>query len=178
MDFIYVYLAAICGHVGNVIVKTLSAFLDACYLAHHTNITDTTLSAFKSALNKFYTHWEIFQHSGVCPNRFSVPCQHSNSHYPLLIQESGTQGGVYSPITKSHHITAVKRPWWCSNHYEALWQILLMNQCLDKLAAAWVDLIDWGMLPSAIFQSQNYIQVASRMNRNREYSDDEKIRIV
>ena len=81
-------------------------------------------------------------------------------------------GGVCSSITESHHITAVKRPWQRSNHYEALGQILLMNQCLDKLAAARVDFVDRGMLPPTIFRPQNL--PATKINRDMEDSDDDK----
>ena len=127
--------------MDNEIVKALSAFLDACYLARRADITETTLTAFKAALNKFYTHREIFRHSGVRPDGFSLPRQHSLTHYPRLIQDFGAPGGVCSSITESRHITAVKKPWRRSNRYEALGQILLMNQRLDKLAAARVDLL-------------------------------------
>ena len=158
--------------MDNEVVKALSAFLDACYLARHADITETTLTAFKRALNKFYTHREIFQHSGVCPEGFSLPHQHSLSHYPRLIQDFGAPGGVCSSITESCHITAVKKPWRRSSHYEALGQILLMNQCLDKLAAAQVDFIDRGMLPPTIFRPQNHL--ALKINRDVDYSDDEE----
>ena len=137
--------------MDNEIVKALSAFLNACYLVRHADITETTLMAFKAALNKFYMHQEIFRHSGVHPDGFSLPHQHSLSHYPRLIQDFGVPGGVSSSITKSRLITAVKKPWRRSNHYEALGQILLMNQRLDKLAAARVDFVDRGMLPPTIF---------------------------
>ena len=47
---------------------------------------------------------------------------------------------------ESKHIKAVKEPWWRSNHFEALGQMLLTNQCIDKLTAARVDFADRGML--------------------------------
>ena len=158
--------------MDNEIVKALSAFLDACYLARRADITESTLTAFRGALNKFYTHREIFRSFGIRPDGFSLPWQHSLSHYPCLIQDFGVPGGVCSSITESHHITAVKRPWRCSNHYEALGQILLMNQCLDKLAAARVDFVDQGMLPPTIFQPQNL--PAPKINRDMEDSDDDE----
>ena len=125
--------------MDNEVVKALSAFLDACYLARRTDITETTLTAFKSTLNKFYSHREIFRQSGICPDGFSLPCQHPLSHYPHQIQDFGAPGGVCSSITESRHITTVKKPWRRSNHYEALGQMLLTNQCLDKLLAACYD---------------------------------------
>ncbi|KAJ7362401.1 hypothetical protein DFH08DRAFT_683551, partial [Mycena albidolilacea] len=39
-------------------------------------------------------------------------------------------------IPESRHITAVKKPWRRSSRYNALGQMLLTNQRLDKLAAA------------------------------------------
>jgi hypothetical protein len=160
--------------VDNEIVKALSAFLDACYLARRANITETTLTAFKSALNKFYIHREIFRQSGVRPGGFSLPRQHSLSHYPHQMQDFGAPGGVCSSITESRHITTVKKPWRRSNRYEALGQMLLTNQRLDKLAAARVDFVDRGMLPPTIFRPQNYLQVAIKRNQNAEDSDDDE----
>jgi len=46
-----------------------------------------------------------------------------------------------------HHITAVKKPWRRSSRFEALGQMLLTNQRLDKLAATKADFISRGMLP-------------------------------
>jgi hypothetical protein len=63
------------------------------------------------------------------------PRQHSLSHYCLLITEFGAPNGLCSSITESKHIKAVKEPWRRSHHHEALSQMLLTNQHLDKLAA-------------------------------------------
>lgn len=106
------------------------------------------------------------------PDGFSLPRQHSLSHYPRLIQDFGAPGGVCSSITESRHITAVKKPWRRSNHYEALGQILLTNQRLDKLAAARADFVDRGMLPPTIFQPQNVL--GPKINRDMEVSDDDE----
>ena len=43
-------------------------------------------------------------------------------------------------------ITAVKRPWRQSNRHDALGQMLLTNQRLDKLKAARIDFIHRGLL--------------------------------
>ena len=50
-------------------------------------------------------------------------------------------------ITESRHITAVKKLWRHSNHYEPLRQILLTNQRLDELASACVTFTVCAMLP-------------------------------
>ena len=55
--------------------------------------------------------------------------------------------GLTSSITESRHITAVKKPWRRSNRYEALGQMLITNQRLDKLTAARNNFIACGMLP-------------------------------
>ncbi|KAG1859497.1 hypothetical protein C8R48DRAFT_748607 [Suillus tomentosus] len=51
-----------------------------------------------------------------------------------------------SSITESKHIKAVKEPWRRSSRFEALNQMLLTNQCLDKLAASRIDFASHGML--------------------------------
>ena len=80
-------------------------------------------------------------------NGFSLPRQHSLVHYYINIQDFGAPNGLCSSITESHHITAVKKPWRRSNCYEALGQMLITNQRLDKLAAAQADFFACEMLP-------------------------------
>ncbi|KAF8813777.1 hypothetical protein BYT27DRAFT_7268504 [Phlegmacium glaucopus] len=152
-----VYVSAICGHVPNEIIMAISAFVDVCYLTRRSDISESTLKTFNNTLTKFYTYCEIFKTTGVWPNGFSLPRQHSLSHYHHLIQEFGALNGVCSSITESHHITAVKKPcdkYSNTNRYEALGQMLLTNQCLDKLMAAAVDFVDRGMLPLASLYKQ------------------------
>ena len=67
-------------------------------------------------------------------------------HYSRLIRMFGAPNGLCSSITESKHIKAVKEPWRRSNRYNALGQMLLTNQRLDKLAAARVDFTSRGML--------------------------------
>jgi len=62
-----------------------------------------------------------------------------------LIREFGAPNGLCSSITESKHIKAVKEPWRRSSRFEALGQMLLTNQRLDKLAAARVDFKARGM---------------------------------
>ncbi|KAJ2936690.1 hypothetical protein H1R20_g396, partial [Candolleomyces eurysporus] len=122
-----VYLPAIRGHVPNEMVQTIASFLDFCYFAWHTDITEDRLKTLDTALQWFYAYQEIFHQSGVQPTGFSLLCQHTLSHYWTLIEDFGAPGGLCSSITKSRHITAVKRPWWQSNCYKALGQMLLTN---------------------------------------------------
>ena len=83
--------------------------------------------------------------SGV-HNDFNLPWQHSLNHYVKVICAFGSPNGLCSSITESKHIKAVKEPWRRSSRFEALSQMLLTNQRLDKLAAARVDFTDRGML--------------------------------
>jgi len=128
-------------------VQCIAAFLDACYIARRADLTEMAITAMESAIARFHQLREVFQREGVRPTGFSLPRQHSLVHYALQIYEFGAPGGLCSSITESRHITAVKRPWRRSNHYEALGQMLLTNQRLDKLIRARVDFIERGMLP-------------------------------
>jgi len=128
-------------------VQCIAAFLDACYIACQANITEDSLQELEMAIKKFHTHCEIFRTSGVRPTGFNLPRQHSLAHLISQIQEFGAPGGLCSSITESHHITAVKRPWRRSNRYEALSQMLLTNQRLNKLIRSHADFIAHSMLP-------------------------------
>ncbi|KAI6023177.1 hypothetical protein PISMIDRAFT_119333 [Pisolithus microcarpus 441] len=98
-----------------------------------------------NALNCFHLYHEVFQNAEVV-TMFSLPQQHAMKHYPYLICQFGAPNGLCSSITKSKHIKAIKRPYWHTNHFQALGQMLLINQRLDKLAAAHVDFQDHSML--------------------------------
>jgi len=121
-------------------VRCIAAFLDACYIARRQDIDQQALDALKTASEKFWELREIFWNTGVHPKGFMLPRQHALFHYPRQIEDFGTPGGLCSSITESRHITAVKKPWRRSNRFEALGQMLQINQRLDKLAAR-------GMLP-------------------------------
>ncbi|KAF8813200.1 hypothetical protein BYT27DRAFT_7220575 [Phlegmacium glaucopus] len=141
-----VYLPAIHGLVPPEVVKSLSAFLDFCYIARHADFDNTVLQSLDAALCRFHIYREIFQASGV-RDRFSLPHQHSLVHYRLNTQEFGAPGGLCLSITESRHIMAVKKPWQRSSRYEALGQMLITIQCLNKLNAARANYISCGMLP-------------------------------
>ncbi|KAG2362665.1 hypothetical protein BDR07DRAFT_1484501 [Suillus spraguei] len=63
-----------------------------------------------------------------------------------MIQLYGAPNGLCSSITESKHVKAVKEPQPHSSRYKALGQMLLTNQCLDKIAAARSDFEARGML--------------------------------
>ncbi|KAI6014382.1 hypothetical protein PISMIDRAFT_121352 [Pisolithus microcarpus 441] len=119
-----VYLPAIEAHIPQDIVQTFHTFLELCYIIQQNVITDDTLSNLKNALEHFHHYCEIFWDVGVWMGGFSLPCQHSLVHYEALICLFGAPNGLCMSITKSKHITAVKKPWWQSSKYRALSHIL------------------------------------------------------
>jgi hypothetical protein len=127
-------------------VRALAAFLDFCYLVRRSIHTESTLAAITDALDHFHHERMIFEREGVCPNGISLPRQHSLMHYRQVIELFGSPNGICSSITESKHIKAVKEPWRRSNHYQALGQMLLTNQRLDKLAASRVNFANRGMI--------------------------------
>jgi hypothetical protein len=134
-------------------VQAIRAFLEFCYIARR-DIHDTrSLAALDNALERFHLHREIFRTSGIREG-FNLPRQHSLVHYYKLIRDYGAPNGLCSSITESKHIKAVKEPWRRSNRFNALSQILLTNQRLDKLAAARVDFADRGMLEGSCLSSK------------------------
>ncbi|KAK6971517.1 hypothetical protein R3P38DRAFT_3336719 [Favolaschia claudopus] len=72
-----VYLPAIEGHVPPQMLRAFSAFLDFCYLVRRNTINEATLTAINGALARYHKERVIFEESGVCPNGFSLPRQHS-----------------------------------------------------------------------------------------------------
>ena len=143
--FIQVYLPALKGYVPNDMICVLCTFLDFCYLACCDILDTQSLTAMQEALDHFHQYWEIFHTCGICSS-FNLPQQHSLIHFIQMIWAFDTPNRLCSSITESKHIKAIKTPYWWSNHYQALGQMLLTNQCLDKLAAAWVDFKKDGML--------------------------------
>lgn len=88
-------------------LRTLSAFLDFCYLARRDYHTEDTLVEMKVHLDRFHKYREVFIETQVRTN-FNPPRQHSIRHYIQLIQEFGALNGLCSSITESAHICAIK----------------------------------------------------------------------
>ena len=63
-----------------------------------------------------------------------------------MIQAFGAPNRLCLSTTESKHIKAVKKPYWQSSRYQALGQMLLINQHLDKLTASQVDFQRCGIL--------------------------------
>jgi hypothetical protein len=128
------------------IICAFRAFLDFCYLVRRDSMNDDTLSLIQLSLDRFYYCRAIFQVLGVRPAGFSLPRQHSLSHYPQLIRKFGAPNGLCSSITESKHIPSVKKSYRRSNRCNPMGQMLLTNQRMDKLAAARADFESRGML--------------------------------
>lgn len=126
-------------------IRSIRNFLDFCYLARREELEDETIADIERALAAFHQNREVFRETDV-RQHFSLPRQHSLMHYVDRIWDFAAPNGLCSSITESKHIKAVKEPWRRSNRYEALEQMLLTNQRLDKLAAARVDFKERGML--------------------------------
>ncbi|KAF8837065.1 hypothetical protein BDN67DRAFT_991906 [Paxillus ammoniavirescens] len=124
-----VYIAAIEGYVPMGIVHTFCAFLKFCYLK--------SLEEIEDALSRFHTYREVFRtDDNPIVTTFSLPCQHSAKHYPSLIRLFSAPNGLCLSITKCKHIKA----------YQALGQMLLTNQWLNKLTASHVHFTSRGMM--------------------------------
>jgi hypothetical protein len=147
-----VYIPALDGHVPPQMIRCIRAFLEFCYIVRKDKHTETTLHELEAALAQFHTHREIFVTTGVRES-FNLPRQHSMVHYLASIRAYGSPNGLCSSITESKHIKAVKKPWRRSNKYEAIGQMLLTNQRVDKLAAFRVELTRCGMLEGTCFSA-------------------------
>jgi hypothetical protein len=126
--------------------RALRAFLEFTYLARR-NVHDTqSLKDMSHALERFHEYREIFVETGIREPHSTPARQHSLVHYNKAIRQFGAPNGLCTSITESKHIKAIKEPWRRSNRFDALGQMLLTNQRLDKLAAARVDFNERGML--------------------------------
>ncbi|KAH8979758.1 hypothetical protein EDB92DRAFT_1954703 [Lactarius akahatsu] len=165
------------GHIPEEIVMCMSAFLDACYIVRRNDIDSDALSDFDAALRRFFDLRKVFRTLGVRAKGFLLPKQHSLVHYWRQVEDFGTPGGLCSSITESRHITTVKKPWRRSNRYEALGQMLLINQRLDKLAAMHTDFAERDMLPAGHTLPKNtshqHVPEQSRPNGHDSEDEDE-----
>ncbi len=83
-----VYLAAVAEYLPEAIMKSLSAFMDFCYLIRRSDFDESTLTQVRETIQRFHHFHEAFKLSGVCDN-FSLPQQHAIVHYPNHIMEFG-----------------------------------------------------------------------------------------
>ncbi|KAF5332268.1 hypothetical protein D9611_007993 [Ephemerocybe angulata] len=132
-DDVVVYLAAIVGYVPDKMIQCLASFLDLCYIFRRNAITASAIEEAKVKLARFHELREVFVEVGA-RTHCSLPRQHALSHFIHSIIEFGSPNGLCSSITESRHITAVKEPWRRSNRYNALSQMLVIINRMDKMA--------------------------------------------
>lgn len=139
-------MPAIVGLVPAEVVRSLSAFMEFCYIIRHSVLDETDLLEARQALDRHLHYRTVFEIDGVRPTGFSLPRAHSLEHYLWHVRGFAAPNGLCSSITESHHIKAVKDPYRRSNRFQPLGQMLLYNQRQDKLAAARNDFESRGML--------------------------------
>ncbi|KAI6142986.1 hypothetical protein BKA82DRAFT_4331329 [Pisolithus tinctorius] len=155
-----VYILAIECHIPPGVVHTPSAFLDFCYYVQWNSLNESALESLQDALKCFHDYCCIFQETG----------------------EFGAPYGLCSSITESKHIKVVKKPWRHSNCFKALGQMLVTNQCMDKLAAVQVDFENCHMLEGSsthdldtgaeLFHGNNVGHPQHYTGDNEDYSMD------
>jgi len=144
--------------------------MEFCYLVRRSVIDEDNIVLIETALQNFHRDRSIFD--CVRPDGYSLPRQHSMIHYASLIREFGAPNGLCSSITESKHIKAVKEPWRRSSHFQALGQMLLTNQRLDKLAAVRVEFQAREMLNAPLIPSDEGPLEATHASVLREEDDD------
>jgi hypothetical protein len=90
-------------------VHAVRDLIESSHLVHWSAINEDTLAQPEKTLKSFHENWEIFWDLGVCPEGFSLPCQHLLMYYPILIKMFGAPNGLCSSITESKHIKVVKK---------------------------------------------------------------------
>ena len=119
-----VFLASIAGFVPEKMSQCLTVFLDFAYTARRSEHNTLCLEAMEEVLQHFHDCRTIFMETGVHPDGFGLPCQHSLVHYILSIQQFGSPNSLCSSIMESKHIEAVKKTWRQSNQNEPIGQML------------------------------------------------------
>jgi hypothetical protein len=141
-----VYLPAIKAYVPRDVLRAFRAFLEFCYISQRNVITGQTLTELQDALDRFHQYRKSFEAVGIRLDGIALPRQHSMVHYLSLIRAFGAPNGLGSSFTESVHIRAIKKSFPLPSCNEALGQMLLTNQRLDKLATARTDFTERGML--------------------------------
>ncbi|KAJ7802886.1 hypothetical protein B0H14DRAFT_3884342 [Mycena olivaceomarginata] len=115
-------------------VKALSSFMDFCYLVRRNAISAPDLTGIKNALDAFHHHRQIFIDCGVRID-ISLPRQHSPRPLPSLYSPLRLPQW---PLLLNHRVEAYQgrqRAWRRSSRFNALSQMLVTLQRLDKMAA-------------------------------------------
>jgi hypothetical protein len=94
-----VFIPAIKGHVPQDMVRAFRTLLEFCFLVRRNIITEDTLNQIQDALTRFHHYRKIFETSGTVPH-FSLPRQHSMTHYVDMIRLFAAPNGLCSSITE------------------------------------------------------------------------------
>lgn len=93
-----VFILAIEGHIPQDMVCVFHTLLEFCFLIWRNIITEDTMNQIQDALTQFHHYHQIFETSGTAPH-FSLPCQHSMTHYVDMIQLLAAPNRLCSSIT-------------------------------------------------------------------------------
>lgn len=138
-------MAALRGYLPSEMIQCLASLLEFTYRVRRDDITTPMLDMITTNVQRFHELRRAFD--VVRPTGYSLPRQHAMIHYRHLIEEFGAPNGLCSSITESRHIKSVKQPWRRSSRFNALRQMLLTTQRLERLVAA-----------RQYFQSRNWVQ--------------------
>ncbi|KAN0128104.1 hypothetical protein V8E53_014085 [Lactarius tabidus] len=153
-----VFLAAIAGYVPSMMVRSIAAFMDACYIARRNAIDSPSLERLRDTVETFHQLRSVFIETGV-RTAISMPRQHALKHFYHAIHLFGSPNGLCSSITKSKHIEKVKKPWRRSSRYQALTQMLRTLQRMDKMSALHQRFEGSGMLHGFCFDDSVSVEL-------------------
>ena len=128
------------------VVRTFRAFLEFCYVARRSVLTEDDLDKLKDALTRFHRYRSIFVTDGVCEKGISLPRQHALVHYHALIRLFGAPNGLCTSLSESKHKDSTKAVYRRSNRNNPLGQMLVANTRIDQLSAARGNYTNHGML--------------------------------
>jgi len=157
-----VFLAAIAGYIPSMMVCSITAFMDACYIARRNAINSPSLERLWESVETFHKLRSAFVEAGV-HTAISLPCQHALKHFYHAIHLFGSPNGLCSLITESKHIWVVKQPWWRSSRYHALTQMLMTLQRMEKMSA-----LHWHFEASGMLQGFCF-GVSSKLSSGIQY---------
>ncbi|KAN0134484.1 hypothetical protein V8E53_007630 [Lactarius tabidus] len=155
-----VFLAAIAGYIPSMMVRSIAAFMDACYIAQ--------------AVENFHQLCSVFIEAGV-HTAISLPHQHALKHFYHAIHLFGSPNGLCLSITESKHIEEVKKTWRQSSRYQALMQMLRTLQHMDKMSALHQHFEGSGMLEGFCYGASFNDSVAEELEDDTRDEDKSAI---
>src|SRR6201996_6366065 len=88
-----VFLSAIAGYVPSAMVRCISAFMDACYIARRNAIDSPSLEIFRRSVETFHQLRAAFVEAGIRTS-LSLPRQHALKHFYHAIHLFGSPNGL------------------------------------------------------------------------------------